>query len=234
VPSNTTPPSGLDWRSLWQKFGRAGLGATLVAVLTPLLLLSETRIKDTVEAVFGGCLFVIDVRPGATPDLVEVQGYMTGKPPTNLNLTFKARQGVINTLEFRNGVLVRAPTPYSSRVLHPLAGQKCPGELCRTPMEILKPAELMTIRLPSPSPSFDYLFDVRLSDTASAASPPDERVAVYSIAGTSQDNVCRVESANAFNYLVRLDKIGRFVAYCMILLALTMLLIVFRAWKGQQ
>ena len=37
--------------------------------------------------------------------------------------------------------------------------------------------------------------------------------------------MCRVESANAFNYLVRLDKVGRFVAYCAIILTLTVLLI---------
>jgi len=204
----------------------------LIAILTPLLLLSETRIKESVESTVGGCILVLNLRAGRTPEIVEVVGYMAGKAPTTLDLTFQARHGLINLLEFKNGILVTAPTPYSSLVLHPKAGQVCPGALCLEPREIREPAQSMTIRLPNPSSSFDYLFSAHLSDTATQGEPVDERLAVYSIGGTDQTNVCRVEPANIFNLLVRLDKAGRFAAYCLIIFGATVLLIIFKAWRS--
>jgi hypothetical protein len=97
----------------WTKFGRAGAGAMVLAILTPLVLLSETRIKEAIESIFAGCLFVVDIRPGQTANPIIVHGYMIGKPPAGLNLTFHARQELIERVEFKSGILASPPTPNS-------------------------------------------------------------------------------------------------------------------------
>lgn len=204
----------------------------VLAILTPLVLLSETRIKEAIESIFAGCLFVVDVRQGQTSDQIIVHGYMTGKPPARLNLTFHARQDLIERVEFKSGILASPPTPYSSLVLHPKAGQSCPGDLCREPMEITEAARLMTFQLANPSPNFDYLFNVHMIGGSAPAKASDERLVVYSIAGADQIDACRVEPANMFNILTRLGKLERFVAYCLILFGITVLVMLFRTWRG--
>ena len=157
---------------------------------------------------------------------------MTGKPPAGLNLTFHAHQELIERVEFKSGILASPPTPYSSLVLHPKAGQSCPGDLCREPMEMTEPARLMTFPLADPSPNFDYLFNVHMNSGSTPAKTSEERLVVYSIAGVGQVDVCHVEPANIFNILTRLSKLERFGAYCLILFGITVLIMLFRTWRG--
>ena len=215
--------------ALWKKYGRGAIGALVLSLLAPLTLLSESRLKETIDTLFNGCLFVVEVRESQTPDRVEVLGYMSGKTPDYINLTFRAHKEMINTLRFTNGVLVKPATDFSSLVLHPMAGQPCPGKLCETPQLILNPTEQMTIRLPYPSSNFDYVFTAQLSDPKSSRAAAD-RMSVFSIADATKAETCRVEAPNAFNALVRLDKFQRFIAYCAILLLGTILVIVFKRW----
>lgn len=216
-------------RVLWHKYGRGAIAALLLSLLAPLTILSESRLKETIDALFNGCLFVIDVGPGTGPGRIDVRGYMSGKTPEYLNLTFRARQGQIKLLRFSSGVLVAAPTDFSSLVLHPMAGQTCPGKLCESPQLILNPTEQMTIRLPYPSSNFDYVFTTEMSDARSAA-PTTDRLLVFSLADATKSDTCRVEAPNFFNVLVRLDKWQRFIAYCGILLVGTLLLVIFKRW----
>ncbi|KQU80821.1 MULTISPECIES: hypothetical protein [unclassified Rhizobacter] len=201
----------------------------LLALVAPLTLLSETRLKEAVETVFGGCLFVLEVADTATVNQVEVRGYMTGKTPDSIDLTFRTRGELINKLRFRDGILVEPATAFSSLLLHPLAGQTCPGKLCEAPQTILKPTETMTIRLPYPSANFDYRFTAELSEPAKGRSAAG-RLVVFSIADATKASTCRVEGPNPFNVMARLDKLQRFGAYCAILLAGTLLVMTFKRW----
>lgn len=228
LESLTLPVSRID-AALWQKYGRGAAGALLLSLLAPLMLLSESRLKETIGTLFNGCLFVIDVRESHIAGRVEVLAYMSGQTPDYLNLTFRAQNGLINNLKFTSGVLVKPATDFSSLVLHPMAGQSCPGKLCETPQLILKPTEQMTIRLPYPSSNFDYVFTAHLSATQSSRAAPD-RLSVFSIADATKVETCRVEAPNVFNLLVRLDKLQRFFAYCAILFIGSILVFVFKRW----
>jgi hypothetical protein len=215
--------------TLLQKYGRGAIATLLLALVGPFVLLSESRLKDTIDTVFNGCLFVVDVRDAHDSDRVEVHAHLSGKTPEYLNLTFRARQGLINRLRFANGILVESPNEFSSLVLHPLAGQVCPGGLCETPLRISKPTEQMTIRLPYPAANFDYVFTAQLSEPVNATDT-SKRLFVYSLADGSRAETCRVEMPNLFNWLVRLGRMQRFLAYCAMLLAATALVMLFKKW----
>ena len=226
TPSDAQSPATTP---MWQKYGRSAIAALLLALAGPFVLLSESRLKDTIDALFNGCLFVLEVRDVRDSDRAEVRAHLSGKTPEYLNLTFRARHGLINQLRFANGVLVESANEYSSLVLHPLAGQVCPGALCVTPQLILKPTEQMTIRLPYPSANFDYLFTAQLSEPVNATDI-GTRLSVYSIADGSKAETCRVEMPNTFNWLVRLGRMQRFLAYCAMLFAATLLVMSFKKW----
>lgn len=209
--------------------------AVALAVLAPLTLLTETRLKESVVNFFSGCIFVIDVRPAEQPQTYTVLGYLSGQAPDKLDLTFQAPAGQrVQHIKFLSGMLGNTASPYQSLLLHPLAGQTCPGKLCEAPSApktVLEPEPAVTIRLARPSVSSDYQFNVKLEVTVPSEAAKAVSLQVYSIADTAQAEGCRVERPNLFNWLMRQDKLGRFLAYSGLLFVFTMLVARLRPWE---
>lgn len=225
------PKRALTGAPTRQNFLKPALATLLLAVAAPMLVLSETRVKALIDEAFGGCLFVLEKSAGSAPGTVDVQGYLSGKAPAALDLAFQARKGMVKRVEFRSGILASAPTPYSSLVLHPKAGQKCPGALCGGVNAILEPQPVLPVQLNEPSPNFDYRFHVEL-DAVETSGTLEDALVIYSIARAGQTDVCRVEPANMFNWIARLNKLQRFFVYCAALLVFAGLVLFFKQWRS--
>ncbi|APV51463.1 hypothetical protein BWI17_18255 [Betaproteobacteria bacterium GR16-43] len=178
------------------------IAAALVLVISPFLLVSETFIKGFITSWTSGCLMVLE-KEQVRPDRFLIRGYLSGKPPKELPLTFSASEGkTINRIHMINEVLTGNDS--GSLGLHPQTSFACPGAFCEGQ---LGAAPKQSIVLTDLHEDFSYAFHVDLSE---AAAPPNLKVfALFNSAAV--DAVCRVEEASPFNYFMRLSKFARFL-----------------------
>lgn len=180
--------------------GRFGTAIAIASVLfvAPLLAFSETTIKGILDRWLTQCIAVIVISQNeAEAPIVRIHTF--GEMPPSLPLTFSANQGVIDRVSLVNQVEQETTGVTESNLLvHPLANQRCPGDLC--PEQSFS-AEKLTVRLKPVGTNYIYQFRVLTSKALTA-----EQLKVYVKPLQDEAIVCRVERATLSNYVARQPK----------------------------
>ncbi|UUZ70082.1 hypothetical protein LP416_13325 [Polaromonas sp. P2-4] len=168
------------------------LGVALV--VGPLLTFTEATLKGIMDRWLAQCVIVIEKsQRAAEPPLVRL--HMFGDMPESLPLTFSANAGLIERISFLNHVEQNSIPSSSNLLVHHLASQRCPGDLCP---ETTDPGEKMTVRLNTVSPNYVYQFRVLITELSN----PDN-LKVYVLPRASDKIQCRVEDASIANFFAR-------------------------------
>lgn len=175
------------------KFG-AALAVAAMLVVGPLLAFSETTLKGIMDRWLSQCTVVIDVNQDDTEAPI-VRLHSFGEMPESIPLTFAAGKGLIERVSLLNHV-EQDTTPSESNILvHPLANQRCPGDLCPDTSE---PSEKLTIRIRPVSPNYVYQFRVLLGDR-----DPQRQLKAYVKPLLDEKVECRVETTTVSNFVAR-------------------------------
>ncbi|MBI5722080.1 MAG: hypothetical protein HZC37_30780 [Burkholderiales bacterium] len=175
----------------------AAVAVTATLFLAPLLAFSETTIKGIMDRWLSQCVVVLAVSSDATgAALVRVHTF--GEMPEALPVTVTARDAVITRITLLNHVEQATAEGDPNLLVHPLANQRCPGDLC--PDHPIA-AERLTVRIRPATPN--YLFQLRVL-TLPVAKPED--IAAYSRPLQGERLTCRVERATTANYIARQPK----------------------------
>lgn len=189
-----------DIISLKSIFGaRAGytLAMAIVLIVAPLLTFSESTIKNIIDRWLSQCIIIYDKKNDESGAIL-IQLYAYGSMPSSLPITMVTKSGgTINRISFVNQVEQATAPDDNNLLVHPLAGQRCPGELCPEVSATSK-SERLTMRI-HPVTS-NYLYQLRVV-TAKAVTP--QEINVYSRPLQGEGFVCRVESASLANYFSR-------------------------------
>lgn len=204
--TDMTAPTHQDTKpeAWWRKIPELGekvlrpwviaLSVSGAVVLGPLLAFSESTLRSILDRWLSQCVVVIEVEePSEEAPMVRI--YMFGHPPPSLPLTFSANRGVIDRVSLINHVEQDLGRGEISLLVHPLANQRCPGDLCP---EQTGSAEKLTVRLAPVETAYSFRFRVLTS-----MSLPAEQLRVYSRPRQGDSMTCRVEKASAINYLAR-------------------------------
>lgn len=187
------PLVALDRRITIGRFGTAvAIAATLV--VGPLLAFSETTLKSVMDSWLSQCTIVVDIRQQSAEAPI-VRLYSFGDMPKSLPLTFSTENGLIERVSFLNHIEQKTAMNDPNLLVHPLANQRCPGELCP---DTIDPMEKLTIRVQPVSSNYVYQFRV-------LTSPPitPSQLKVYVNPRLDEVIPCRVEATNVFNYFAR-------------------------------
>jgi len=175
----------------------AAVALTVTLFLAPLLAVSETTIKGIIDRWLSQCVVVLDIAADSTgATLVRVHTF--GDMPHALPVTITARNAVITRITLLNHVEQSTAARDPNLLVHPLANQRCPGDLC--PEQPIA-AERLTVRI-RPATS-NYLFQLRVL-TLPVADQSD--IAAYSRPLQGEKFACRVEKATTANYIARQPK----------------------------
>ena len=198
--------------------GRVGKAIAIAGVVfvAPLLAFSETTIKGILDRWLGQCIAVIVIsQDGAEAPIVRL--YTFGNMPSSLPLTFSASQGVIDRISLINQVEQEtAGSSEPNLLVHPLANQRCPGDLCP---EQSTSAEKLTVRLKPVGTNYLYQFRVLTSKALEA-----NQLKVYVKPLQDDAIACRVERATLANYVARQPKQVQLVMLFVAVVVLTLLL----------
>jgi hypothetical protein len=203
------------------------LASTLLLVLLPFLLFSETSAKRIIETWLQGCVVVLEKR-ATSKRRVEVRAYMNGVLPAKLPFSFNAPEVLIHQVEFRSTPDDLGNDPYSSLALHPLDRQTCPGHLCEGWMPVPGGGDpVVNFDLTDISESFAYRFLVDLERDGA-----ERDVGVFVVFETGlKDGTCKVENANLFNIFVRISKFWRFIWTVILFALVSYAILVLTRWK---
>jgi hypothetical protein len=162
-----------------------------------LLAFSETTIKGIMDRWLSQCIVVFEVSSDKTgAALIRVHTF--GEMPESLPVTMTARDAVITRITLLNHVEQETALQEPNLLVHPLANQRCPGDLC--PDQAMA-AERLTVRIRPATPN--YLFQLRLL-TQPTTKPAD--ISAYSRPLKSEKLSCRIEKATTANYIARQPK----------------------------
>jgi len=202
------------------------LATTILVVLVPLSLFSETTVKQLVDNWLNSCLIVIEKSP-ISARRIEVRAFASGKLPSRLPLTFRAPDVLIDSVRFTSADDPVEHSSFANLGLHPDDEQTCPGALCVGQRLGSGSEPIANIVLTDLSETFAYRF---ILDMHQVASEKDLDVFVIFDSGL-KDGVCRVESANFFNFLIRASKLTRFWVFLAFILLLTIAISAFNRLK---
>jgi hypothetical protein len=198
----------------------AAVAVTVTLFLAPLLAFSETTIKGILDRWLSQCVVVLDIDADSTgATLVRVHTF--GEMPDALPVTVTARNAVITRITLLNHVEQATATGESNLLVHPLANQRCPGDLC--PEQPIA-AERLTVRI-RPATS-NYLFQLRVLTLPISQS---NDISAYSRPLQGEKFACRVEKATISNYIARQPKELQVASLSLGVLLLTLVLGALRA-----
>ena len=213
----------------------------VIAVLAPILALSEQSIKAIYDRWFNACTIVFD------RDLVnknnkvfyKVRLFVRGSGPDELPLTFEMYESEAKICK----VSLDRDTEGRNLSFHPQSVQTCPGTLCE---EKVKPS--CDCGAPEEAPmreakilikpfhnAFDYSFTIHMGGISSLK---EDNLKVYSVYPESKNSehlqdrsVCRLEERGLFNILVWLNDVWRWAILTGMIVVLTILVGILRG-KG--
>jgi hypothetical protein len=197
-----------DWKGV--------VASTLLVVLGPFAIFSESSVKSGIETWLNSCKVVIEKTP-LSPKRIEVRLYTIGKMPPTLPLNFWAPEKLIRQVLFQSTSEHGETSQYGNFAMHPDHNQTCPGELCDVKRLGEGGEPSANPYLTDFSETFDYRF---LVDFERVGTPDDLTVRVAYERGL-KGGVCRVESGNAFNWFYRTSKIVQFLLIVLLLGILT-------------
>lgn len=199
------------------------LSIGIALIVGPLLTFSEATLKGIMDNWLTRCVIVIEKSQHATdPPLIRL--HMFGAMPDSLPVTFSASQGLIERISFLNHVEQESTPSGDNLLVHHLASQRCPGDLCP---ETIDANEKMTVRISPVSPNFVYQFRVLMTKSASI-----DNLKVYVLPRGSDKIQCRVEATSVSNFFARQSKIGQILILFFGVVFLTLLLNFFRKPSG--
>jgi hypothetical protein len=198
----------------------AGPVGTAIAVasvifVAPLLAFSETTIKGILDRWLSQCIAVIDITQDAAEAPI-VRLYTFGEMPSSLPLTFAANQGVSDRVGLINQVEQETTGSEPNLLVHALANQRCPGDLCP---EQNSSAEKLTVRLKPVGTNYLYQFRVLTSKALDG-----NQLKVYIKPLQDETIACRVERATLSNYAARQPKQVQLVMLFVAVIILTLFL----------
>jgi hypothetical protein len=177
-------------------FGKVGAAIALATTLVgaPLLAFSETTLKSIIDRWLSQCTVVVDItREDKEAPIVRL--HLFGDMPESLPLTFAAGKGLIERVSFLNHVEQETTSSDPNVLVHPLANQRCPGDLCPDTVEA---SEKLTVRIRPVSPNYVYQFRVLFKD-----SDAQTELKAYIKPLRDEKIACRVETATLSNFLAR-------------------------------
>lgn len=205
----------------WRRWAR-WLAGGAIAILAPLVVVSETSLKALYERWFDDCRVVIETGPWRAPEsgagiVVPVRLYPSGASPETLRVAFSTREPALREVR-----LVR-DLGADNLAIHPLAGKACPSDICdEEPVcggvaHADCPFTDIKVRLEPFRTVFDYPFRVAMAVPAGAdagAVAGSLQVYLHYTRGAIDeptDAVCRAEAASLFNLLVRVPDWQKFL-----------------------
>lgn len=225
---DTTPPRGSSLiKGLWSK----PLATAVLALLVPFIALSESSLKAIYSSWFDECRLVIEkdsAIPAKDPSqiVVPVRLIAIGTAPATLNLGFSTR-----TRAALRSVIFERDFDSENLAFHALAGQPCPGDLCKDDTSLTAsnaPFTDIVVHVTNFHQNLSYTFSVLIeqgSDNLLAEGDLDVFVR-YTRDQLHRENginpvVCRVELASVFNIWPRLGPWSKFTLFCIVFLILT-------------
>lgn len=213
--------------NVWVLAGRFGKAAALVGtlVVVPLIAFSESTIKSIVDRWLSQCIIVIAVsQHDAEAPIVRLHTF--GEMPPALPLTFAADQGLIDRISLVNHVEQETTNTDPNLLVHPLANQRCPGDLCP---DTNVASEKLTVRIKPVSAN--YVYQLRV-----LATPPltGAQLKVYVKPLQDEPMGCRVERATISNFIARQPKQMQLALLFIGLVALTLILGYLRQKSGDE
>lgn len=173
-------------RKKWLRKLGVAVAVVTVLVVMPILAFSQATIESIVNGWLSQCIAVVDVsQKGSEAPIVRI--YSFGKMPESLPLTFSVERGLIQRISLLNHVEQETTAIESNLLVHPLANQRCPGDLCP---ETNEPSEKLTIRIKPISPNYVYQLRVLFTEP-----DPVNRLKVYVKPLIDEKIVCRIERA---------------------------------------
>lgn len=204
----------------WRRVVSTAAGLAIL-ILTPFLAVSESSIKSYIDSWLNDCVFVIE-QEQVSEDRIAVKGYISGKPPKSLPITFSGKDALINRIQVVNEVERGQSGLFDNLGLHPQTDWACPGTLCEN-LGRFESSPKITVVLSDLHQDFTYPLFIFFDDHVSLS---QLKIYVQFDAGLIH-GVCRVERANPFNWFVRTTKFGRFIvlllAFVLISVAITFL-----------
>jgi hypothetical protein len=165
-----------------------------VVVVGSLLTFSETTLKGMLDGWLSQCIVVVDTLHERN-EAPTVRLYTFGAMPDSLPLTFSVESGLIERVSLLNHVEQGTTLSSLNVLVHPLANQRCPGDLCP---ETVTASEKLTVRIKPVSPNYVFQFRVLLGDPAAY-----RQLKVYIKPLLNETLSCRVEVSGFSNMLVR-------------------------------
>jgi len=193
-----------------------------MTVVAPLLAFSETTIKGMVDRWLSQCFAVIETTQEDSAAIVRL--FTFGDTPTSLPLTFAVDRGLVDRVSLVNHVETAPTGTQANLLVHPLANQRCPGDLCPN---VINPTGRLTIRLKPVTANYLYQFRVVTNPAVEASD-----VKVYVRPLQNEDITCRVEQATAFNYVARQSKQIQLLLLFLGVVVLTLLVGYFKERRG--
>lgn len=177
-------------------FSNVGVSAAIAAalVIAPLLAFSETTLKSIMDRWLSQCTVVIDItQDGKEAPIVRL--YSFGDMPESLPLTFATNKGLIERVSLLNHVEQDTVSSEPNILVHPLANQRCPGDLCADTSDA---SEKLTVRIKPVTSNYVYQFRVIFK-----ASQADSKLKAYVKPLLDEKIACRVETTTLSNFLAR-------------------------------
>ena len=208
---------------------RPAAAAVVLAVLVPLVTFSESAIKGLMSGWLERCLIVLE-KEQLAPGKLMVTGYMRGKAPNALPLTFSANKPLILNVKFLSSEGLSGASRHANLGLHPLAGETCPGALCEGTVYTEGGEPRINFTLGDLSESFLYRFQIRLANPGTL-----DDLGVFVVYQTGlKDGVCRVENASLFNWPVRVGPLAKILASAVLLLVAGYAVTVLTGWRKKE
>jgi hypothetical protein len=187
-------------------------------------LLSENTIRSVIDSWVNDCVIVFE-KDSVPPNRVKVIGYVSGKAPLTVPITFVARDVLINRIRLTTDVDKPDAGRFANLALHPMTNEACPGSLCVV-LGNFPSTPKLSFEMADVSPEFRYIFSVEFDQ---AATKDNLGIFVQFESGLP-GGTCRVEYANPFNYLVRATKLEKFGLMIVAFVVSSGLIVFFKAF----
>lgn len=208
-------------------FGKVGAAIAVAAtlVVAPLLAFSETTLKSILDRWLSQCSVVVDItQDGTEAPIVRLHSF--GDMPSSLPLTFAAGKGLIERVSLLNHVEQETTSAEPNVLVHPLANQRCPGDLCP---ETGEASEKLTVRIKPVTPNYVYQFRVLFKEREG-----NNKLKVYVKPLLDEIIACRVETTTFSNYFARQSRIIQVIILFFGVVTFTLLLVFLRNRTGAQ
>ena len=199
----------------------------VIAILAPLLVLSDQSIKAIYDRWFHACTIVFGKKVVKHDNLAffEVNLFVRGSPPAILPLTFStngAARPKIKSVMLVRDLMVR------NRAFHPLSAQTCPGDLCPE-VSLDNPVSDIEIKIPNFLNMYNYSFKIFMGNGTDFSSDVDkDDLIVYAVYDGTDESGCRLEKKDVLNVLVWLNEFWRWFILSLIVICLTICLGILR------